>query len=463
MATCLTRARIRNRAWLAPAALVLPLALVLPAHAEERPPPDKPATGGPTGAGRDHLDQKQMELRGVRDTLDASEQQRRKIEADLIANQAERARLAAALVTTTERVRAAEQRSAAVEKRLDLLTGSEEAIRRSFESRRGVLAEVLASLQRMNRRPPPAILVRPEDMLQAVRASMLLGAVLPELRSETEALAADLSEMVRLRKAIASDREVLKVELATLKEETGRLGALIEQRSAAHSAAEQALAAERERARDLARQATSLQDLVARMETDLAGAARAAEEARRAEEALRKQRETEAQGVRSRLALAPFKDPARLAPAISFVEAKGMLPLPAAGDVTKAYGAPDGFGGSEKGLSLATRPNAIVAAPSDGWIAFSGPYRTYGQLLIINVGGGYYVVLAGMERINVEVGQFVLAGEPVGAMGDGAAKTAAAIAIGASQPILYVEFRKDGVSIDPGPWWAKPDNQKVRG
>jgi septal ring factor EnvC (AmiA/AmiB activator) len=68
-----------------------------------------------------------------------------------------------------------------------------------------------------------------------------------------------------------------------------------------------------------------------------------------------------------------------------------------------------------------------------------------------------------MERINVEVGQFVLAGEPVGAMGDGAAKTAAAIAIGASQPILYVEFRKDGVSIDPGPWWAKPDNQKVRG
>jgi septal ring factor EnvC (AmiA/AmiB activator) len=68
-----------------------------------------------------------------------------------------------------------------------------------------------------------------------------------------------------------------------------------------------------------------------------------------------------------------------------------------------------------------------------------------------------------MDRINVNVGQFILAGEPVAVMGDGSAKTAAAIAIGGAQPILYVEFRKDGAAIDPGPWWAKPDIQRVRG
>jgi len=123
--------------------------------------------------------------------------------------------------------------------------------------------------------------------------------------------------------------------------------------------------------------------------------------------------------------------------------------------------AADDFGGNEKGLSIAARPGALVASPSDGWIAFSGPYRTYGQLLIINAGDGYYVVLAGMERINVVVGQFVLAGEPVASMGDASGKTAATIAIGAAQPILYVEFRKDGAAIDPGPWWAK--QEKVRG
>ena len=73
------------------------------------------------------------------------------------------------------------------------------------------------------------------------------------------------------------------------------------------------------------------------------------------------------------------------------------------------------------------------------------------------------MVLAGMKRINVEAGQFVLAGEPVANMGDGSVRTAAAMAIGAAEPILYMEFRKDGAAIDPGPWWAKPDMKRVRG
>ena len=114
-------------------------------------------------------------------------------------------------------------------------------------------------------------------------------------------------------------------------------------------------------------------------------------------------------------------------------------------------------------MLISTRVEAIVAAPGDGWVSFAGPYRSYGQLLIINAGQGYYIILAGMDKINVNVGQFILAGEPVAVMGDGSVKTAAAIAIGAVQPILYVEFRKDGVAIDPGPWWVKPELQKVRG
>ncbi len=98
--------------------------------------------------------------------------------------------------------------------------------------------------------------------------------------------------------------------------------------------------------------------------------------------------------------------------------------MPVSGKVFKAFATPDGLGGTEKGVSFAVRPGAVVTAPSDGWIAYSGPYRSYGQLLIMNTGGGYYVVLAGMDRIDVAVGQFVLAGEPVAVMGDGSAKTA---------------------------------------
>ena len=112
---------------------------------------------------------------------------------------------------------------------------------------------------------------------------------------------------------------------------------------------------------------------------------------------------------------------------------------------------------------MATLAGAVVSAPADGSVLFSGPYRTYGQLLIINAGGGYYVLLAGMDRISVAPGQFVLSGEPVGAMGDGSTRMAAAAAVGAAQPVLYIELRKDGTAIDPGPWWAKSDIEKARG
>ncbi|MDO9442873.1 MAG: peptidoglycan DD-metalloendopeptidase family protein [Beijerinckiaceae bacterium] len=352
---------------------------------------------------------------------------------------------------------------AGIETRLDLAGGSEEAIKASLYSRRETIAEVLASLQRMGRRPPPAVLAAPEDVLRAIRTSMLLGAVLPEMRYETQTLANDLTELVKLRRSIATERDHLSRESANLSQERQRLAALVDARQGALSEAEQMLAAQRRRSADLARQASDLKELITRAESEIAAAARAAEDARKADEAAQKAAAAAQAKGQARVAALPFQDPSRLAPKVPFSDAKGLLPMPVAGKILKTYGAPDGFGGNEKGLSFATRARALVAAPTDGWVAFSGPYRTYGQLLILNAGGGYYVVLAGMDRISVDVGQFVLAGEPVATMGDGSAKTAAAIAIGSAQPILYVEFRKDGAAIDPGPWWAKPELEKVRG
>jgi septal ring factor EnvC (AmiA/AmiB activator) len=131
---------------------------------------------------------------------------------------------------------------------------------------------------------------------------------------------------------------------------------------------------------------------------------------------------------------------------------------------SRDFGAPDGSGGNEKGISIVTRPGAQVTAPCDGWVVYAAPYRSYGKLLILNAGGGYHVVLAGMDRISVEIGQFVLTGEPVAVMGSGP-QIASSIVIGAgtSQPVLYIEFRKDGSPVDPNPWWATTDSEKVRG
>ena len=409
------------------------------------------------------LSGRRLELRGMEVTLEASQELRRRIAAEIASIRADRTKLTAALLDATQSVNASERKIDETEARLDTLTGSEDAIKLSLASRREVIAEVLASLQRMGHKQPPALLAAPEDMLAAIRTSMLLGSVLPDMRGETEALASDLSDLVQLRQSISAERETLANGVAKIRAERQRLAALVEARQSALSAAERALGEERIRALELAKQAASLKDLIARMETEVSAAARGAEAARKADEIRRRAEHAAAPSAAMKTVLAPFKDPARLAPATAFIETKGFLPVPVNGTLQRGFGSQDGFGGTGKGVLIATRTEAIVASPCDGWVSFAGPYRTYGQVLIVNAGQGYYIILAGMDKINVNVGQFILVGEPVAVMGDGSFKTAAAIAIGAVQPILYIEFRKDGVAIDPGPWWAKPELQRVRG
>ena len=399
---------------------------------------------------------RENELRGVQDTMRASEEQRRRIEADVEALRADRARLNAALIETTAKVQDNERQMSAANQRLATLTDTESAMRKSLENRRNVIADVLAVLQRMGRNPPPAILVRPQDMAQAIRAAILLGAVVPELKAETQALADDLDELARVRTSIATEKENLAKRAQGLVEDRTKLSALIDARQQSLADAEHALNAERDRAADLARQAATLKDLIAGIEAPPAPSKSPSDASSPSDEAA-------AADIRNRAAAAQSKDSARLKPALAFADLRGSLSLPVAGQIVKAFGAPDSYGGAEKGVSIATPASATVASPIDGSVVFAGPYRSYGQLLILNAGGGYYVVLAGMDRINVVAKQFVLAGEPVATMGGGAMRTATAAAIGADEPILYIEFRKDGAAIDPGPWWAKADIEKARG
>ena len=425
-----------------------------PVGAQQQTP--APVAPSPQGETAEQKARREQDLKVLEEAISANAEARRRLEAEVESVKADRAKLNAALIETAERVRGTEDRIRGLEQRLQTLGASEAAIRRSLQSRRGVIVEVFAALQRMGRRPPPAVLVRPEDMLEAVRASIMLGAVLPELRSEAEVLATDLGELVRLKAAIATDRTTLNGELAGLNREQARLAALMEARQSRIAEVERNVGAERQKAEDLARQAGTLKELIDRMEAEITGAQRAAEEARKAAEA--QQRET-----REKFAQLAFRDPARLAPKIPFAEARGLLPRPVSGEMSLEFGAPDGYGGTTRGISITTRQKASVVSPADGWVAFAGPFRSYGRLLIINAGGGYYILLAGMDQINVDVGQFVLAGEPVATMGEAPLMSLIGAAIEKNNPVLYVEFRKDGGSIDPGPWWAKSQSEKVRG
>jgi murein hydrolase activator len=422
------------------AALLWSAAFLAAAVAQQ---PQKPAAN----AKEIERSERQRELDALLGDLQRTREQEAKLKSEIDKIKNDRKKFSQDLLDTAGRVRAAETKLGEAEKRLAPLDQREAELKKSLASREEVLAQVLAALERIGLRPAPALLLESETALESARSAILLGAVVPKLRAEAKTVAADLAELERVRREIAGERDSLAQSNAVLTEDQRRISALIDERQRQQGENEKALESEHARAQALAQQVESVQDLVSRMEREIAAAARAAEAAKSGEPAK---------------SANAASDSARISPAVPLVESKGKLPLPVIGRKLNEYGATNGLGVVEKGLSIATRRNAQVSAPCDGWVVYAGNFRNYGQLLIINAGGGYHILLAGMERITVDLGQFVLTGEPVAVMGS-APRLAAVSAFGASDPVLYVEFRKDGNSIDPSPWWAKTQDEKVRG
>ncbi|MEX2035229.1 MAG: hypothetical protein WEA28_08565, partial [Xanthobacteraceae bacterium] len=224
----------------------------------------------------DALRQRDQELESVQSEQKKAAETQAKLQAEIDAIGEDRRKLNQALIATAARVRAEEARLAEAEERLKPLDDSERALRQSLEGRRATIAEVLAALQRIGRHPPPAIMIRPEDALQSVRTAIMLGAVLPEMRLQAEALASDLSDLLRIRREIAGEKERMARDLASLTEERQRTGRLIEERQKKQAETEKALEAERQRAIVLARQVDNLKDLIGKVEQGLDSAGRAA-------------------------------------------------------------------------------------------------------------------------------------------------------------------------------------------
>ena len=431
-----------RRSWIycAPLSAVLLFFSPVAAQGPAAPPPG--VTNSP-----DALKQREQELEAARQQQKNAAEQQARLKAEIAAIGEDRSKLNQQLIDIATRVRDVETRVAGTEDRLGLLDAREQQMRISLDSRRSEIVEVLAALQRAGRRTPPALLVRPEDALQSLRTAMLLGAVVPELRTRAETLATDLGGLVKVRKIITGERDRLAGDRDKLRTDQTRLAALIDERQRKQTNIEKDIAAEGARAVALAQQVDNLQGLINRMEQDVKSAAKAAAAAQQS-------------GNRADPAL--LKNPTRTSPAIAFASARGLFKFPVNGTKIRDFGGSDGSGGVEKGISLAARSGAQVTTPCDGWVVYAGPFRSYGQLLILNAGGGYHVLIAGMERISVNIGQFVLTGEPVAIMGS-TSQIASIFATNASQPVLYVEFRKDGTPIDPGPWWAANEGEKVRG
>ncbi len=406
------------------------------------------------GAAEERKRVREAELEAIRRSIEVSQRRQAALREEMEGLERDRAGLSGELISTAQRLRETEEEIRAIETRLEQLHARGDTIRFSLNERRSVMAEVLMALQRMGRTPPPAILSRPEDALAAIRGSILAGAVLPDIRVEAEALAADLTELTSVSARIEADRASLQSRYASLGEERERIDLLVEARNAQREQTAATLDAEKGKAAELASQAGSLQALIQTLETEVAAAAQAAQAAI---ETARKTARADREEAERRIS-----NTSRIAPAVHFADAKGLLVQPVSGERVLGFGEPDGLGGESQGLSLSTLPGTPVLAPVDGWVVYAGPFRSYGQVLILNAGDGYHIVLAGMERIDAALGQFVLGGEPVATMGSTRLASIGEVEHTSAQPVLYVEFRKDGTAIDSAPWWA-PTESEVNG
>ncbi|HVV94638.1 MAG TPA: peptidoglycan DD-metalloendopeptidase family protein [Hyphomicrobiales bacterium] len=440
--------RTSSIALLAAAALAAAMAVARAAG-----PADAPAATGGIDAQKQQLDAKRNALSRSRDSQKA-------IAADIAALSGERAELSSELVATGTRIRSVEEAIATGEDHLARLDAQEADITRSLERRRTTIAQLLAGLERLGRHPPPALLVSPGDAVKSIRSAILLGAILPEMRDDATQLAADLADLAATRRAVAAEQQKLEAGRADLAAAHKRLTVLIAARQDQLGARQKALADVHDQIASLGKEVTNLQDLIQRSEAAMAKARAAAPPPQAAPGGGAAAGRT---GPGQGSPQGPGTAAGPLGPAIAFADERGRLPQPVNGTRIKGFGDPDGFGGEQKGVSISTRAGAEVTSPCDGRVVYAGPFRSYGQLLILNAGGGYHVLLAGMKKLSVELGQFVLTGEPVAEMGEAGSPLAAATNGDATQPVLYVEFRKDGAAVDPGPWWASNSSEKVRG
>ena len=455
----------------------------------------------------------QRELDKRRHELEEAKVRAQTLQSSVADLDAEREGLNTRLVETAGLIQKSEGQLTAIEGRLSELEAQEKLVRGSLSQSHGQISQLLGALQRMGRNPPPVLITRREDALMMVRSAMLLSSAFPELKGQATALSDRLEDLVRVMGDIRSEGDRLKSETQRLTEARTRLAGLMETKKMTIAERQTELAAVRTATAEISKSVGDLSDLITKLDQTVtektglgayqqelkktaasqpAAAAPAAEptptvvvpidaavvapketseSAQAAAVALDSSKETQVAALAPPVRLKPRivelapsgasllpGNPGRIKPAIAFSAARAKLPLPVQGRRVLAFGEKTQFGGQSKGMVIETRNSAQVTSPCDGWIVYAGEFRSYGQLLIINAGDGYHMLLAGMSQIDVQPGQFVLAAEPVGTM----SVSSKAAQTQASSPVLYIELRKDGRPIDPDPWWVA-GQQKVQG
>lgn len=329
------------------------------------------------------------------------------------------------LVENATRVQQLEADAVAIEKQSAGLQAKEIQLQAVFAKDRETVAHLLAVLQRLDSDAPPALVLEPKDSLGAARGAMQLGAMLPPVYERAAILAKQLRTLADTQKALTAKRAEGKATALALVSARAQLAELLVAKSHEKDIAETKLGEISEVTETVAQQADDLKSLIDRISV------------------LRRQNDpqTASSGM---VVVRPDPGAGGLN--------RGSLLHPVVGGFQPGDPAGPGStpGHATEGLWFDASSGAQAVAPGDGEVIFAGAYQKFGQVLILEIAGGYDLLLAGLGRIDVHIGDLVLAGEPVGVMPRG-------VSVNPSkdeQAALYMELRRNGQTVNPAPWMS---------
>ena len=373
--------------------------------------------------------------------LEQIKAQQQELSKDKVTLATNRARMRARRIEAARALRLSEKRLTEIEVSLAETRSKVKEQREKLDEKSAQMSTLFALMQGMGREPPPLLITHTRDALKMIRSGMVLATFYGDI----EKLAAQLSDEVGTLETAQKNAELQEKHRKSEQAQNSRLKTQIELLL-------------RENRHHLEANAATLQSLKSASKINMAGIKSLEEMLPMLDAQAGKKPDLTSKGeedkkgfeVSPNAANVAMLQPGRMQPSIPFANSQGLLPLPVQGEILVRFGQSDQDGMSSKGIHLETREDAQVISPCEGLILYAGPFRSYGQLLIINPGGGYHVVIAGMDRIDVQQGQYVLAGEPIAAMGSATHSGEKS----PKRPTLYVEFRRDQQSIDPEPWWS---------
>jgi septal ring factor EnvC (AmiA/AmiB activator) len=328
-----------------------------------------------------------------------------------------------------------EEAATEAEFRLADLANQTSIARSRLTANEAALEDLLAALMTFGSRRPPALAASPEDTGAAVRAAILMGEAAPALSDRARTLKSPIDELNALAKATYTERSRLQHEETALAARTEEIAALAAEKRLSNVSLSAETASLRTETKRLSAEAETLRDL-------LDGLARAAPSTPGLKPPTRPPARPPTQAA-SKPASKPPPGTPTAAPGLTTSMTAHPV-QPAAGTRLRRFGqSVDGV--PHEGLTLATRSGAQVIAPMDARVQYAGVFRSYGLMVILDLGGDVLVVVAGLDTLYSEAGQWVLAGEPIGRMADRKSPS----------PELYLEVRRSGQPVDPEKWLAR--------